>query len=107
MGKLSRTKGATGERECVQWALPFFPDAHRTAPLQAGRPHDYPDVLAGPFAIEVKRGKTIQLWPAWEQAQAQCPDGLVPIVYARRDREPAIVIMPADVAMRMMRRYER
>lgn len=52
----SRAKGAAFERSVVAKAIEYgFKGAHRTAPMQAGHPRKYPDVMGvGILALECK-----------------------------------------------------
>lgn len=86
MGARETRKGKRGEREVVQVLRCHGIDAHRTAPLQAGASSSAGDVtVPGPFHLEVKRGRRVNVRAALRQAEAACPSGLSPIVVHRDD----------------------
>ena len=93
MGKRSRTKGKSGERE-VSKILTDRGIHHDR--LLDGRHQVHGDVLAGDLAIEVRRRETLSL-SAWSKAhEAEVPSHLVPVVAYRRSREPWRVSLNLD-----------
>ena len=96
MSKLSRTKGATYERELAKrWReSKLWPEARRGIG-QARAGGEVCDVEGGPFWVEAKRRKRHDIRGALVQAE-QATDGRVPVVVARYDGDPetgAIVAM--------------
>ena len=102
VGKASRDKGATGEREFARLAYSHGVEAVRTAGLQAGRfacfrvvgdvtLSDHPQ-----FHLEVKRDERMSVDAMVRQAERDCPEGSVPVVAYRRNRQPWRVVLPAD-----------
>ena len=100
----SRNKGARGERECVDFFKDMGFDAKRTAQLQAANDDSqYPDVTARrgdlSLGIECKVGNTVVpaiIYRHIKQAEDEAGQR-IPLVYLRRDREDAIIIMTAAV----------
>ena len=105
MGKASRDKGKRGERECVAFFQALGGEARRE--WQAARGHHRPDVsveLGGEhLVVEVKRYRERLDWRgALAQAQEAVRGSEIPLVYARRDREEAVVFMPAAALIRLL-----
>lgn len=98
MGGMSRAKGKRGERECaaaLNLALGAGTDARRGVQFQGG--HDSPDVrLALPLHIEVKRVEALNLYAAMDQAKADAPEGVPPIVCHRRNGRAWVAIVEID-----------
>ena len=94
MGKFSRTKGATGERElCKVLSDAGFP-AHRTAPMQAGHVGEgYPDIHAEglPYHIEVKRCERVEVDRWFAEAEANAQDDVV-IAYRKNGNRWRVVL---------------
>lgn len=103
MGKFSRDKGKRAEQWTVQQFRRVFPDTKRTGWMQSEEKAapganadftDVPDVVAGPFDIEVKAKKAHNVWQTMKQAQDQARKGQVPIcVLKRRPSEDNLVVM--------------
>lgn len=92
MAKMSRDKGAEGEREFVRVARSHELDAVRTAQLQAGRVPGAPDVtirLWPELHVEVKRDERMSVDAMVRQAQAEAAaypgEARVPVVAWRRN----------------------
>ena len=87
MGKLSRTKGQTAEREvCALLSTAFG----RTITRKLGQERDGGhDIDCPPFVIEVKRRARIAKLYEWVDGVR----GGVPVVALRSDREDWLVIM--------------
>lgn len=99
MGRSSRTKGAVGERELAAFIRSFGFACERTG--RNGRTsedvtHDVPGLH-----IEGKRARVraTERWVA--QAEADAPDGLVPAVFYRLDRDRWRVDMLASELLRL------
>ncbi|MHC1623175.1 MAG: PDDEXK family nuclease [Candidatus Methanospirareceae archaeon] len=91
-GKMSRNKGAAGEREfAAQLRDLFGVDAHRGRQYHGGP--EAPDVVCEIEGIhwEVKRTEGLSLYPALEQSKGDCDWGEVPVVAHRRNRKPWVV----------------
>jgi hypothetical protein len=100
VGKSQRDKGKRGERECVNWIKPIYPDARRSANQAGGAVQ--PDVDDTPFWLEVKSGKSIGLWAALEQAKRdreKAGDDRPIMLYLARTNGPRVVVMLAEEFM--------
>jgi Holliday junction resolvase len=104
MTRLSRRKGATGERQVRDMIR-----ARGFSARRAGRYgladviHGLPSFGGAGYHIEVKRRETISM-PAWiRQAEADAAEeGLVPLVVWRRSFEDWRVDMPFDEFLRVL-----
>lgn len=92
MGRMSREKGARGEREVVALARTAGLEADRTAPLQAGRVPGAPDVLIRAWPelhVEVKRDERMSVDAMVRQSVAEAAqfpgEQRVPLVAWRRN----------------------
>lgn len=90
MGKASKRKGSTGERELLG-ILQQHGDAHRNEQRFIGGSGN-PDIAFchGPhrFHVEAKRVERLNLHAAMQQAERDAVEGFTPIVIHRRNREP-------------------
>ena len=85
MGKASRTKGKSGEREFSKILTDRGIHHDR---LLDGRHQVHGDVLAGDLAIEVRRREKVSI-TAWSKAHEQeVPSHLTPVVAYRSNGEP-------------------
>jgi hypothetical protein len=101
-GKMSRTKGASGERDVCALLKPIFPDAQRELDqYQAKLGRDLKNTQ--PLCIQIKRLKKVSkkdMDDALEEAiDSISPEYDVPIVLFRSDRQPWMVY--ADLAALM------
>lgn len=96
MGLMQRTKGKVGERELSrELARLFGVECHRTQ-QHCGDAGDSDVVgLPGVF-IECKRVQALNVPKAVAKAVEQCPDGELPAVFHRRNREPWLVTIQLD-----------
>lgn len=93
MSKLSRTKGARGEREVVTLLREAWAGIKRGLTQTRGG-SDVADVEGSPYWIEVKIGKKPNINAAVEQAKS-ATDGRPVAVFTRRDGEEWLVTMRA------------
>lgn len=86
MGKMSRDKGARGEREVASlFREGGFPEADRGARL--GKSGD--DVIrVQDLHIEVKYRERLDLWGSLEQAEKDAPPLMEPVLAFRRNHQP-------------------
>ena len=102
MGKKSRAKGATGERElCRELEKWTGLDFYRTAHLQAARSNAAPDVDTEDHQwrclwIECKRQKAPSIPAAIQQAMAEAGQERMPVAMTRADRGPWLVTMTLE-----------
>lgn len=107
-GRRSRNKGANAEREVAKiisdtLGIPLL----RRTPLSGGM--DWKgDVVGWPgYHAEVKRQERISL-PAWiEQAEADCPEGSIPLVIYRQSHQPWRVVIQLDAFLKTLNREHR
>ena len=89
MGKLSRTKGQTAEREvCALLSTAFGRNINRNLGQERDSGHD---ITLLPYHIEVKRRARIAKLYEWVNGAAR--PGRVPIVTLRSDQHEWLVIM--------------
>lgn len=81
-------------------------DCHRGNQSRGG--HEQSDVVGLPgHHVEVKRTERLSIWAAMRQAEADCAEGDVPIVFTRRNREPWLVVLWGEDYLRMLAKGER
>lgn len=110
-GRSARTKGASAERElCKIISTATGLDIRRTpnsGGLYLRNRGDLP-LLAGDltgltgYHIEAKRQETIKIAAWTAQAEADCPEGSVPVLAYRRSREPWRVVLPLDHFLKLI-----
>ena len=68
-------------------------EARRGVQYQGGS--DSPDVIAAIRGVhlEVKRTEALRLYPAYEQARTEAPEGATPVVVHRRNGQPWLGIL--------------
>ncbi len=93
MGKMSRDKGAAGERELAAKLQEYGIKARRGQQF-SGSP-DSPDVVTElkDIHIECKRVEALSIYPAMEQAENDCGEHKFPVVMHRRSRRQWLAIM--------------
>ena len=95
-GRMSKTKGKTGEREVVALLREHGFEARRGQQYAGGS--DSPDVVHNipGLYIEVKRCEKLSLYAALDQVTEDAGSGgAVPIIFHRRSQEPWVVILDA------------
>lgn len=98
MGRMSRSKGARGERELAAELRKRGHEARRGARNGvAGRDggEDVAHSLDGIW-LEAKRAERITLAAWLKQAEDDCPEDRRPVVAFRRNREPWRVVLGLD-----------
>ena len=91
MGKMSRNKGKTGEREIASILREYGYDARRGVQYHGGA--DSPDVVGLPgIHIEVKRTERLSLYDAMAQAIHDCGSN-IPVVMHRKNNCEWVAIM--------------
>jgi len=95
-GKMSRTKGAQGEREWAKWLTSKGFEAKRGCQHAGGT--DSPDVAGGipGTHCEVKRVEKLNLYSAMAQAVKDSGGEKIPYVAHRRNREQWLVTVRAE-----------
>lgn len=96
MGRFSRNKGKTGERELAHELTRVFGVTARRGVQFQGSP-DSPDVVTDipGIHIECKRTERFRLYEALEQAIADAGTG-VPLVLHRQNKKPWVVVIRLD-----------
>jgi hypothetical protein len=105
IGRKSRRKGKTGEREWVLWLRERGVSAKRTQQFRGGVGSADVDVPAVPdLHSEVKRRQRIDVEGSVEQAKADGGPDSLPIVAHRRDHGRWLVSMDAEDWLRLFLR---
>lgn len=99
MGKMSRNKGAAGERELarkLELALKLPKGTLYRSRQFCGAGGDHGDVLGLPGVhIECKRTERLNLYAALKQAINDAGDN-IPVVFHRKNLEPWVAILEID-----------
>jgi len=95
MGRMSRTKGAVGEREVVNILRDHGWPAMRTSDGRSQ--HGRGDIAGVPGVVfEIRRAERLDLWRGLEDAQAHAVDGELPVLAFRRNRSGWWAAMPLE-----------
>ena len=103
MGKMSREKGAQGEREAAEKLNEVLGTKyHRGRQYHGGT--DSPDLAGGlpGLHVEVKRVEALRLYPSLEQARKDGGTGRVPMVMHRPSRKPWVAVVYVDDLIRLL-----
>ena len=103
MGRMSKRKGAAGEREAAAKLNEILGTRFHRGRQYHGGPES-PD-LAGDIPglhVEVKRTEKLRLWEAVRQARADASVDQVPVVMHRASRKPWVLIVEAEDLLRLM-----
>lgn len=95
MAKISRTRGATYERE-VATAIADVLGVKLKRNLQQYQEKGLGDLVLGRFIIECKRRRKLAVYEFMEQAGAACKPWDVPIVIMRGDGKKSLAMMYLD-----------
>jgi Holliday junction resolvase len=97
MGRLSRNKGKSGERELARELQRVLGVAARRGVQYAGGT-DSPDVVTdiGNIHIECKRTECFRLYEALEQSIRDAGESKVPVVMHRPNHRPWVVVLRLD-----------
>lgn len=94
MGKTSRTKGVTGEREAAAAFAKATGIQCKRSYHQYRSGADAPDLVAdAPVHLEVKRLRRIAILDALRQAERTAPSGSVPMAIVREDKDTSWAIV--------------
>ena len=95
MGKMSKHKGARGEREAAKELNKIFNIDARRGRQYSGSP-DSPDIVAMPeIHFEVKRTERLQLYPSLDQSTKDSGDS-IPVVLHRKNRRRWVLVAYLD-----------
>ena len=103
MGMMSKRKGADGEREAALKLNEVLGTQFHRGRQYHGGP-DSPD-LAGDIPglhVEVKRTERLRIWEAVSQARSDASVDQVPVVMHRANRKPWLVIVEAELLIRLL-----
>lgn len=107
MGKMSKEKGARGEREWAAVCVEHGYKATRTA-QHMGKNGGEADVVGVPgIHFEVKRTESLRIYDAIDQAKRDAKEGLIRAVAHRKNNREWIVIMPACDWFELYKTYEK
>lgn len=97
MGKMSKRKGASGEREAAAKLNELFGTSMHRGRQYHGGP-DSPDITGDldRLHIEVKRTERLQLYKALEQAEEDAAEDQIPVLLHRRNRGKWILAFELD-----------
>lgn len=101
MARAERRKGVAGELEVRDVFRARGFDCDRTP--NSGGLRLKGDLLGTvPAHLEVKRQEVARPWAWWEQASAEAPAGVMPIVAFRRSRSPWLAIVELETLARLI-----
>lgn len=100
-GRMSRTKGAAGERELAQMLTDELGFMVKRKLGQARDGGD--DIQIGKYRIEVKRREALRLDDWCQQVEACCEPAEVPIVAYRRNGQPWRAVVPMAWLIKQIR----
>ena len=108
MGRMSREKGARGEREVIdQLHAHGWPHAHRNF---ASGSRGGSDIARGPagVALEIKRTEALRLRDTWKQATEDAAQrGDVPVIAHRWNGGEWLAVLPLDELLALLAHRER
>ena len=97
MGKHSRNKGASFERQIAARLRELWPKARRRGNAQADGQRIEADVEGTPYHIECKRYAARPSWEHCVRWFADIPrDGRPPLLVVKADRQPAMVLLDVE-----------
>lgn len=100
-GRMSRNKGAAGERELAKILADELGVEVKRKLGQARDGGD--DIQVGKYRLEVKRREALRLDDWCEQIQAAAGPGEWPVVVYRRNGQPWRAVVPLDLLIKAMR----
>lgn len=101
MGRMSRNKGKTGEREVAKLLREYGYHGKRGNQFKGGP--ESPDVAGLPeHHIEVKRVEAFRLYDALAQANSDAGPFDIPVVFHRSNGHPWVVVLEARDYLKMM-----
>jgi len=103
MGRMSKRKGAAGEREAAAKLNEVLGTQFRRGRQYHGGPES-PD-LAGDLPglhVEVKRTEKLRLWEAVGQAQVDASIDQVPVVMHRANGKPWVMVVKVEDLIRLL-----
>ena len=103
MGRMSKRKGAVGEREAAEKLNEVLGTKFRRGRQYCGGPES-PDLVGDlpGLHVEVKRCERLRLYEALSQAERDASGSQVPVVMHRSNRKPWVVVVAADYLIRLL-----
>jgi hypothetical protein len=101
MGKMSRTKGASFEREIATTMRQVFPGARRGLG-QARSAREVPDVDGTPYWIECKNHRRVNIQKAFAQATTDTDAARAPVVVSKDLRTEVLVTMALSTFLALL-----
>lgn len=102
-GRYVRRRGHDFERWVAQKLRSVFPDSKRHLEYQVGEANGIDIDNTGEFKIQCKRGKNYSPITAIEEVQLDPLDGGIPVLVTKGDNKPAMVCLPFDDFLRMIK----
>lgn len=98
MGKMQRTKGATHER-LVANAYSTYLDSKSSRNLDQYQKTDGRDISGcEPYCVQVKSGKAINIYKAYEEAKSAVTDAYkYPVAHIHYDRKDKLVVLSEEL----------
>ena len=60
-----------------------------------------------PYSVECKSQKKIAVYAFMEQAERNCPDGAVPLVFVKADRRPPLALIDAEHFFNLIKKVQK
>ena len=103
MGKMSKAKGASGEREAAAKLNEVLGTRfHRGRQYKGGPESPDLDGDVPGLHVEVKRTERLRLWEAVAQARTDASTSQVPVVMHRANRKPWVLVVEVDQLIRLL-----
>lgn len=102
MGKLSRTKGHSFEREVAIKLRPIFPEARRQLEYHSADANGVDIANTGFYKIQCKKFKRYAPITCIEEVQCDREMGDVPILVTACDRGEIMAVLPFDELLRLI-----
>lgn len=104
MGKLSRTKGHSFEREIAIALRGIFPEARRHLEYQDAEANGVDLVNTGKYFIQCKRGRKYASLTAIKEVQCDEALGDVPVLVTKGDNERILVALPLEEFLNLIKK---
>jgi len=105
-----KNKGAKFQKEIKELLHEYYPQIHQddikvSVMGESGRDiHLFGDArLLIPLSIECKNVERLNIWSAIKQAEQNATEGTLPVVFFRRNREKAKVVLDAEEFIKLLR----
>ena len=102
MGKLSRTKGLSFERQIAIKLREIFPNARRHLEYQSEEANGVDLVNTGAFRIQCKKLKKYAPITCIEEVVCDPVMGDIPVLITAGDNKPAMAVLPLDDFLKLI-----